>query len=154
MKNLVSNENMGKATKQVNEILKTMPSEYIEKINKNFLIFLNETQDVTYDFTFNDINEKKLLPETEMILQILYRNYWCSPEEAEEIDRKMNENEKIYNEEQKEIYNIDKIFNKRSATKIEENKNSYETNNNNSMVVYEKGLFKKVLDFIKKLFKR
>ena len=154
MKNLVSNENMGKATKQVNEILKTMPSEYIEKINKNFLIFLNETQDVTYDFTFNDINKQKLLPETEMILQILYRNYWCSLEEAEEIDRKMNENEKIYNEEQKEIYNIDKIFNKRSATKIEENKNSYETNNNNSMVVYEKGLFKKVLDFIKKLFKR
>lgn len=89
-----TNEKIGIAAKQVNEILKALPVEYKNKINKNFLSFLDKIAKKDYEFEFYNIEEQELLPETNMILQIIYRNYWCTPEEAIKIDNIMIENQK------------------------------------------------------------
>ena len=152
MEKSITNENIMMAAKQVKEILKTIPDEYREKINDNFLEFLDEVEDKEYDFVFENIDKQKLLPETETMLQIIYRNYWCTPEEAKIIDTKMIENQKKYEKGQSEKYDINNIFNERK------NKNkevATETQiENNLPTVYKESIFTKILNFISNIFKR
>ena len=62
MEKSITNENIMMAAKQVKEILKTIPDENREKINDNFLEFLDEVEDKEYDFVFENIDKQKLLP--------------------------------------------------------------------------------------------
>ncbi len=147
-----TNEKIGIAAKQVNEILKVLPVEYKNKINKNFLSFLDKMEKKDYEFEFYNIEEQELLPETNMILQIIYRNYWCTPEEAIKIDNIMIENQKKYEEEQSKKYDIQDIFAQRKSS-ISNDEISQE--NNNLPVEYKKqNIFIKAFNFIKNLFNR
>lgn len=147
-----TNEKIGIAAKQVNEILKVLPVEYKNKINKNFLSFLDKMAKKDYEFEFYNIEEQELLPETNMILQIIYRNYWCTPEEAIKIDNIMIENQKKYEEEQSKKYDIQDIFAQRKSS-ISNDEISQE--NNNLPVEYKKqNIFTKAFNFIKNLFNR
>lgn len=147
-----TNEKIGIAAKQVNEILKVLPVEYKNKINKNFLSFLDKMEKKDYEFEFYNIEEQELLPETNMILQIIYRNYWCTPEEAIKIDNLMIENQKKYEEEQSKKYDIQDIFAQRKSS-ISNDEISQE--NNNLPVEYKKqNIFIKAFNFIKNLFNR
>ena len=147
-----TNEKIGIAAKQVNEILKVLPVEYKNKINKNFLSFLDKMEKKDYEFEFYNIEEQELLPETNMILQIIYRNYWCTPEEAIKIDNIMIENQKKYEEEQSKKYDIQDIFAQRKSS-ISNDEISQE--NNNLPVEYKKqNIFTKAFNFIKNLFNR
>lgn len=147
-----TNEKISIAAKQVNEILKVLPVEYKNKINKNFLSFLDKMAKKDYEFEFYNIEEQELLPETNMILQIIYRNYWCTPEEAIKIDNIMIENQKKYEEEQSKKYDIQDIFAQRKSS-ISNDEISQE--NNNLPVEYKKqNIFTKAFNFIKNLFNR
>ena len=147
-----TNEKIGIAAKQVNEILKVLPVEYKNKINKNFLSFLDKMAKKDYEFEFYNIEEQELLPETNMILQIIYRNYWCTPEEAIKIDNIMIENQKKYEEEQSKKYDIQDIFAQRKSS-ISNDEISQE--NNNLPLEYKKqNIFIKAFNFIKNLFNR
>ena len=147
-----TNEKIGIAAKQVNEILKVLPVEYKNKINKNFLSFLDKMEKKDYEFEFYNIEEQELLPETNMILQIIYRNYWCTPEEAKKIDNLMIENQKKYEKEQSKKYDIQDIFAQRKSS-ISNDEISQE--NNNLPVEYKKqNIFIKAFNFIKNLFNR
>lgn len=147
-----TNEKISIAAKQVNEILKVLPVEYKNKINKNFLSFLDKMAKKDYEFEFYNIEEQELLPETNMILQIIYRNYWCTPEEAIKIDNIMIENQKEYEEEQSKKYDIQDIFAQRKSS-ISNDEISQE--NNNLPVEYKKqNIFTKAFNFIKNLFNR
>ena len=150
MEKSITNENIMMAAKQVKEILKTIPNEYREKIKDNFLEFLDEVEDKEYDFVFENIDKQKLLPETETMLQIIYRNYWCTPEEAQIIDTKMIENQKKYEKEQSEKYDINNIFNERKNKEV-----ATETQiENNLPTVYKESIFTKILNFVRNIFKR
>lgn len=147
-----TNEKISIAAKQVNEILKVLPVEYKNKINKNFLSFLDKMAKKDYEFEFYNIEEQELLPETNMILQIIYRNYWCTPEEAKKIDNLMIENQKKYEKEQSKKYDIQDIFAQRKSS-ISNDEISQE--NNNLPVEYKKqNIFTKAFNFIKNLFNR
>ena len=147
-----TNEKIGIAAKQVNEILKVLPVEYKNKINKNFLSFLDKMAKKDYEFEFYNIEEQELLPETNMILQIIYRNYLCTPEEEIKIDNIMIENQKKYEEEQSKKYDIQDIFAQRKSS-ISNDEISQE--NNNLPLEYKKqNIFIKAFNFIKNLFNR
>lgn len=150
MEKSITNENIMKAAKQVKEILKAVPSEYTKKINDNFLNFLDEVEDTEYDFVFEDIDKQKLLPETETMLQIIYRNYWCTPEEAQIIDKIMIDNQREYEKEQNEKYDINNIFNE----KKNKNKETTTEIENTLPTVYKENIFTKILNFISNIFKR
>ena len=145
-------DNIGKAMREVNEILKYVPLEQKNKISKKFLNLLSENEDKTYNFEINPDNEIKdgdLLYETELLLQVIYRNYWCSEEEKKEIDELLIENEKKYIEEINEKYSYDNLFknNKKEIVKTEETPNL-------PVVYEEKNIFTKIINFIKNIFKR
>ena len=147
--------NIGKAMRQVNELLKYIPLEQKNKINIKFLNLLNENEDKTYDFKIDpekEIKDGDLLHETELLLLVIYRNYWCTEEEKKELDETLLENNKKYYEEINKKYSYENLFinnkpKKEDVEKVEETPNL--------PVVYEnKNIFTKIISFIKNIFKK
>lgn len=68
-----------KALSEVDVILKNMPNELANKIPNNFKNMVNEEKDKNYNPKVNDLVIKEnLLPETIIILGLIYRDYLCS----------------------------------------------------------------------------
>lgn len=152
---VMQKNNIGKAMRQVNELLKYIPLEQKNKINIKFLNLLNENEDKTYDFKIDpekEIKDGDLLHETELLLLVIYRNYWCTEEEKKELDETLLENNKKYYEEINKKYSYENLFinnkpKKEDVEKVEETPNL--------PVVYEnKNIFTKIISFIKNIFKK
>lgn len=140
------------AAKELNEILSNMVSEeYILMIPKKFRVFLKEIEDKDYvctiDFNKN-IDEQNITEKTKDLITVIYRNYWCTEEEKEYLDKILSENEKRYQEELIKKYNPNELFKKRKETKIDSSERV-------SLVEYKKyTLFDKIKEFIKKILKK
>ena len=174
-------ESYKKGISEVLEILKYSGKKYIEKIPKKLLIFLKENASETYKPQI-DVNKKiedmNLLPETKGLLSLLYMDYWATPEEKEEFQGVLKDNQKKIEEEIREKYSPDKIFdrpdNQVNNYKQESKTNNYMSDNNvwsnqndettqgvsedESLVEYKEGfmtgLIKKIKEFIKNLFNK
>ena len=89
------------------------------------------------------MEQQNLLPETVDILAMLKLNYWCvNEEEKKELMNLLNENEKNYQKELEEKYNIDNLF-KNKESKME---------NRVAMVEYKETFLSRVLNSIKRFF--
>ncbi len=101
------------ASAEVIAILKLLDAEYIEKIPKKFLSVLEKVQDKDYKTNIDankSILEQNISDKAKDILIIIYRNYWCSEKEKQEIDKILNENEKKYQKDLRKKYNPNDIF--------------------------------------------
>ena len=162
----MSNEKYERGISEVLAILETSEAEYSEKIPKKLMKFFEENRSKTYTPKINSslkLGEMNLLPETKGLLSVLYLNYWSTPEEREEFRTILKDNQKKYDEELREKYNPDKIFD--NVTKDEDlsNKNQNFENSGGvrkeeSLVQYKDGfmnnLLQKIKEFIYKIFKR
>lgn len=140
------------AAKETNEILNNVvPNEYILKIPEKFRDFLNEIEDKEYackiDFNKN-IDEQDITEKTKDLITVIYRNYWCTEDEKQNLDKILTENEKKYQEELLEKYNPDNLFKKREETKVVLSEEV-------SLIEYKKHtLFDKIKMFIKNMFRK
>ena len=101
------------AAAEINEILKYLPEEYINKIPSKLRDFFEKVEDKDYITNidpYKTLDKQDLKPKTQTLLTILYREYWCNDEEKAELDRILIENDKKYEEELREKYNPDNIF--------------------------------------------
>lgn len=140
---------------EVDEILQLLEKEYADRIPDKIKNFFKEERSKEYNpiiRTDIPLDEQNLNRDTFVILTVLNLNYWCdSEEEKQEILRELSENEEIKIQEQKELeekYNPDNLF-----------KNRKKSNNDSSqelaLVEYKKeNIIKKIINKIKKLFKR
>ena len=149
-----------KALAEVNEILASMDKTQREKVPVKLREFIKSNLDPDYPVLINSnkpVYEQNLLKDTKVLLSIMYRNYWCTKEEKEELVNKDKE-ERIRKEaELREKYNPDKIF---SNTK--EEKTSLpnevaevikETTPNADLVEYKEETFiTKLINKIKSIF--
>ena len=140
------------AAKELNEILKNMvPEEYILKIPEKFRNYLNEIEDKNYECKLNfnkNIDEQNITEKTKDLITVIYRNYWCTEEERNNLDRILTENEKKYQEELIKKYNPDELFKKKEEIRVD-------TSDNVSLIEYKKStIFDKIKDFIKSIFKK
>lgn len=107
--------------------LKGINQRDIDKIPSKFIDFLKLNSMAGYkcDFDYNKpLNELKLKDETYGIISMICLNYWCETEEEKEaFKRHLNNNEQKYQEELKEKYHIDKLFDNRRTKIIDETKN-------------------------------
>ena len=114
---------------------------------------IKENKDPNYnckiDFT-KSINDQNLLKETRAILSLIYRDYLCSNEERKKLIIKGKQELDEYDKKIKKNYNADNLFkDKKSVTNMEgSNKDFLPT------VIQKKSIFTKVLNCIKKIFKR
>lgn len=139
-------KNYDKAYKEVIEILKYVPEEDIKKIPNKMIEMFEEKMDKYYVFKYDEsksFEEQELLIETKAILANIFRDYWSTPEQKEKIIAKQNYDRKKAEEKKREIYNPDNLFQK------ENNKNT-----DNEIILYKESLLKKIINKIKKYFKR
>ena len=147
-------DNYPKAYKEVIEILKYVPQESVDKIPEEMRNMFKIKMDETWNFEV-DINkpfeEQELLEETKAIFANIFRDYWATPYQKERIEaQEKYELEKI-EEEKRKIYNPDDIFKKNKVQKDEEEPKEYE--NNLPVEVKKEKFFKRLIRFIKKIFK-
>lgn len=136
-----------KAYSEVYEILKLVDKEYFDKIPKKFVEFLEREKDNNYIPNINEnipLEEQKLLNDTINILAMIKLDYWCSSEEEKsELLKLLNENEKTYQENINEKYNLENIFEKTTNREIK------------SLVeVKEKKWYEKFWDMFRNIFKK
>ena len=140
---------------EVNEIIKMMPDELINKIPSKFRKMLEEERDEEYNPNIQEPLEKqKLKNETIIILGLIYRDFLCSPDEKRRLQEKdameLQKMQKAIEEEIREKYNPDDIFKNKNENKSED-QNFEETA---ITVVQEEKWYKKIFNLIRSLFQR
>lgn len=137
---------------EVLDILNHTKKSDVEKIPKKFMEFLKNHASKDYIPNLDHsqkLENMNLKPETRGILGLIYRHYWCSPEERTKYEQILNEKEKIYQAKLREKYNPDNIF------KNKKDNNETFSNNTTLPQIYEKNnIFKKIFNKIKNFFSK
>ena len=149
-----------KAYTEVLEILKYLPKEEYEKIPEERIEFFKNNCAKDYSFKFDiskTLEEQKFLKETNSIIIILFRDYFATDKQKEKLQKILLENERKYQEKQKEIYNPDKLFEKPNTMKIENEAQNNKTANMQLIEVQNESklrlIFEKIISWIKNLKK-
>lgn len=129
-----------KAYADIYYILTALEEKYTSKIPNELIDFFRDNADSQYlsriDLT-KKLTEQSISEETEQILCLLNLEYWCTPEEREELLKKYEMNERELQEQLQNKYQIK--FNKNA--KIEDVK---------AIAIIEKeNIFVKIIKFIK-----
>lgn len=136
---------------EILRVISFLPQEQINKIPKNEIIYLNKIKDNNYKTKINEVDDIKaenLMKDTKKYLAYIFIHYLASTDENKEYKIILRENEIRYQKYIAEKYDINKIF--------QENKKRNNTNLNNQdlVVVKGQGLLKRIIDKLKKLFKK
>lgn len=145
-------DDIKKALVEVDLIIEqVIPKEQTLKIPKKFKDFIKNNKDPNYLFKYNfekELEEQVLMNDTKILLGMLYLNYWATDDEKKEINHILDENEKKYIEQISEKYSTNNIFKK------QEKKYGEEMAEINLPVKHKEGMIKKIIKFIKSIFKR
>ena len=116
---------------EVDEVLKLMPIDLRSKIPMQFRQVISENKAKNYKTDIHEpLKEQELKKETVIILGLIYRDFLASPEEKEKLQKQDSE----------EIQKIEQDV-----------QEQYEK----QLIIYkEKGIFHKIFDFIKRIFKK
>ena len=149
------NQVYAEAISETLDILEHTKKEDVDKISPKFMEYLRNNASPNYISNLDHskkISDMDLKQKTKVILAIIYRKFWCDDEQKIEFDKKIKNNELIYQEELREKYNPDNIFkNKNNSSEIVQDNISNET----AIVKYkEKNFIQKLFDKIKNLFRR
>ena len=129
---------------EVDAFLASLGKSYTNRLPKDILDTIESEKDESYKVKIDpDISIESQGLSREAISMILWLNleFFCNDEQKELLEKIYDNNQKRFDKEQKEKYNTENIFKK------EENKNK-------SLTLKEKkSLFRKILDYINKLFK-
>lgn len=143
--------------KEVLTILSYFSNELIEKIPDKFFKKLSElAADSKADFyidTEKDLAEQNISEESKDLISLIYYSFIADKDEKNELLKIWNENENKYQENLREIYNPDNIFQSKmnETSKIENSSLS----NNTAMIKYKKEtIFDKIISFIKRKLKK
>ena len=157
---MIKVENYPYAYKEVYVILNNMSEEEVSMIPQDFMELIKENMDDEYEFEIYDdipFEEQTILHETKAILAYIFMNFWGTEEQKAKIKAKF-EQDIIDEENAKGKYNPDELFKNKKApiqeNYVEEIKKE-EINKNTQLIEYkEKNFFTKIIDSIKKLFKK
>lgn len=146
------------ASAEINEIFKYLPKEEVEKIPSKLRDFFKEVASKDYVTNINPdlpLDKQKIKEKTKDIIALIYRNYWCSEEERKELDQKLIENDRKFEEELREKYNPDNIFKNNITTTKKEEPEIKEEKIEQSLVVQEtEKWYQRFLDMVKRWFKK
>ena len=144
---------------EVYEFINLLDIEYIDKIPKKMIDFIEEQMDKNYRKNINpykNISEQNLRTDTIEFLLMLNLKYWCDGDERQELLKLYNENEAKYQNELKEKYNPDNIFrnNKQEHDKIQKQSTAHENTEDMYMIEIKENIFQKIIKKIKTFFEK
>lgn len=155
---MFSNE-YGEAAVEVLDILDNTNKADVEKIPSSFIKFLvdNASEDYRVNFDHSKtIDQLNLKQKTKEILGVIYINWWCNKKDQENYKEQIEEQERKRQEEIREKYNPNKIFENREKKKIcnETQDKIQQRNEMLAIVKDEENIFKRVIDKIIRFFKK
>ena len=136
--------NKKRAFSEVDAFLAALGKSYINKIPEDIVNVIRKEKDESYKVKIDpDISIESQGFSREAISIILWLNleFFCNNEQKELLEKIYDNNQKIFDKEQKEKYDVDNIFPKK------------EVKENFLINIEKKSLFRKILDYINKLFK-
>lgn len=146
-------EKYGIAIAEVLDILDHTDEKSVNKISKSFISFLKENVDDNYkvDIDYSKpLSEAKLNEKTLSIIAMISYSYWCEEEEKKELIEKIKKNDIKKEQEIREKYHTDNLFERKN-----EEKNIEEQEITQSLVVIKKeNFFAKIINNIKKFLRK
>ena len=141
-------EDLKEAFYEVDEILKMMPYEILDKIPKKYRNMISQNKSLTSNKKISGLNDENLSKDAKVVLYMIYRDFLCSEEEEQELLRQENK-------DLEEKYSYDNLF---KSTKKDETKS--ETISVEEITIEETALtetkelkwYEKIIDFIKNIF--
>lgn len=134
---------------QVLEILKRLPKEEVAKISTEEIEFLKENCDKTYKYILSPnarLEECQISRKAYAILVVYFKKYFATEIQKQKLDVILKNNQIAIEKEKREKYGVDNLF--------KENKLEQEENKKVEIVPYKESFFKRVLNRIKKIFRR
>ena len=134
---------------QVLEILKRLPKEQVAKIPTEEIEFLKENCDKTYKYILSPnarLEECQISRKAYAILVVYFKKYFATEIQKQKLDVILKNNQIAIEKEKREKYGVDNLF--------KENKLEQEENKKVEIVPYKESFFKRVLNRIKKIFRR
>lgn len=134
---------------QVLEILKRLPQEEVFKIPEEEIKFLKENCDKNYKYVIKpnvSIEECEISRKAYSILVVYFKKYFATEIQKQKLDVILKNNQIAIDKEKREKYGVDNLFKEK---KIEQ-----KGNEKIEIVPYKENIFKKILNRIKKIFKR
>lgn len=141
-----------KAYTEILEIISHFSEEEYSRIPKEKIEYYEENCDKNYIFKLDpnvDLAEQKISREANAILVSLYRDYFASEAEKQKINRLLNINQQRLEEEKREKYNPEKLFENGQVNGYNEVKEELAL-----VVVKEENWYEKILIFLQNFFKR
>lgn len=143
------------AFSEVDEILKLMPINLLNKIPKKFKDIIKSEKSANYNPIINEpIENFQLKDETIIIMAIIYRDFLCSKEEKESLKLRDAEKIKEAEEEIRQKYNPNDIFKKRGVYQNDSTTDAQSTTSETELMVVEEKWYRKIFNIIKTIFKR
>lgn len=111
---------------EVEEVLKLMPIDLVSRIPAQLRQTISENKATNYKIVIKEpLEEQKLKKETIVILGLIYRDFLASPEEREKLQINDSEELRKIEQQMKEQYDVENVFNNKKRYKIlEENQTS------------------------------
>lgn len=155
---MFSNE-YGEAAVEVLDILDNTNKSDVDKIPTSFIKFLVDNASEDYKVNLDHsklISEMNLKEKTKEILGVIYINWWCDKKDKENYTKKIKELEIKRQEEIKEKYNPNKIFENKNKVQEYTNATKVDTAQNETvtMIEYKESIFKKIWNKILSFFNK
>lgn len=135
-----------KALTEVYELLR-LDEESVKKIPLNIWRIIEDNRNIEYKIDIENMDSNTMMTETKDIIIWLYMDYLASEEEKNVLENMAKMQYEQKQKEKQEQYKID-IFNSDKKDSIEEIQEI------NLPVEYKESIIKKILKFIKKIFKK
>lgn len=131
---------------EINIILKYLDDELVEKIPVKVREYFKSIASPTYVAHIDPrypLDDQPLLPDTEILLAVMFRKYWANEEEAAEFDSLLKENDLYFNEK----YDPNNIF-----KQVETIKDTMDSSNSLSTIPDENTFLGKFKDLCRKVW--
>ena len=151
----MKNQKYRNAYKEVLEIIKYLPEKELHRIPKEKIEYFVRNQNKDYDFNFDvaiPLEEQNISREANAIILNLLNDYFFSDKQKEKLAIILDNNERKYQEKQREKYNPDNIFKNKETINYYQISNEESNSNNLPIEVNEKNIFMKVIGFFKRFF--
>ena len=139
------------AYKEVLEILKNISQEDYNKVPKGKINLFEQNANKEYIFEYDSnktLEEQNVSKTARAIIAILFRDYWATDEQRNKIKAFQKNKRHQIEEENKQKYEVFK--NKTNIANIKE----IEQAENMQLVEYKENIFKRILVFLKKMFRK
>lgn len=140
------------AYKEVIEILKHISKEDYNKIPQSKIKVFEENCNNGWNFQYNPeltLNEQNTSKIAKIIIAILFRDYWATEEQRKKINLKEKYDKQKIEEEQRERYNPDNLFENRNQ---EVKQKGNVSTANVQIIEYKENIFIKLWNKIKTFF--